>query len=474
MEIIMKADNDAKQTARTAALNTIANIITLLVGMAIIPVITRVISQEDLGLATTFISTRNILTIIFTLAVYAYVHKGMLEFKEEKKEYLNTLVAFCTVMTAFFFLIALPFREQIKNILSLDDFLFYWLFISCYILAVYYIGNYYCVFHNRYILVASMVLCLGAAAPVLSVVLASLLKEHKYIGRVLGLDSVYFIVTIIVLIWLLFSGKKKFRKKYLERTLRFTVPVIPHLLSQTVLTQCDLIMITYFCGSGKTGIFSMGHTVGYLALTVVTQIMAAWSPWVYRRFEEGNVKTVYQNSKLIVLLGTYISLGLLTISCELIRIFLTREYLPCIYIVPPLVVAMFFQFIYLFLYDVEYYHKKANWIAIASVTASVLNLILNWFFIQKVSYIAACYTTAFSYLVLLLMNYLFCKKLGVNRIYDIRYMCFWIVVVIVYAALMMILTPHVLVRYLLFAVITLALFCWKFRDLKELWYSLKQ
>ena len=40
-----------------------------------------------------------------------------------------------------------------------------------------------------------------------------------------------------------------------------------------VLTQCDLVMISFFCGSKESGIYSMGHTVGFLALTVMSQIL---------------------------------------------------------------------------------------------------------------------------------------------------------------------------------------------------------
>ena len=85
----------------------------------------------------------------------------------------------------------------------------------------------------------------------------------------------------------------------------------------------------------------MGHTVGFLALTVMSQIMASWSPWVYRRMEERDYLSIFENSKLIVLVGTYISMGLLTISSELIKLFLTDVYLPCIYIVPILLFMIF-------------------------------------------------------------------------------------------------------------------------------------
>ena len=120
----MNKQEDSRQTAKAALFNTIANVIALVVGMVMVPVITRVISAEDLGIASTFLSTRNILVIVVTLAVYAYVNRAMLEYKDNKKDYVFTLVGFCIVTVIISFLVCLPWKEGIQKILSMDDFCF--------------------------------------------------------------------------------------------------------------------------------------------------------------------------------------------------------------------------------------------------------------------------------------------------------------------------------------------------------------
>ena len=127
----MSNQNDNVQTAKTAILNTIANCVSLVVGMIMIPIITRILSAEQMGVANTFMSTRNTVVIIITCAVYAYVHKAMIEFKNEKKNYIFSMIIFCFFAVALSFAICLIFKTQLMKLLSLDDFLFYWLFISC-------------------------------------------------------------------------------------------------------------------------------------------------------------------------------------------------------------------------------------------------------------------------------------------------------------------------------------------------------
>lgn len=469
----MSNRNDNVQTAKTAILNTIANCISLVIGMIMIPVITRILSVEQMGIANTFMSTRNTVVIIITCAVYSYVHKAMIEYKKEKKSYIFSIIIFVFLAVAFSFFVCSLFKVQLMKLLSLDDFLFYWLFVSSLGFALYSIADYYCIFQNKYYIVAMIVLSVGPVSQFLSVGLSYVFYHNKYIGRVIGLDFVYLLVSVCLIIWMLVGKRPKFRIKYIKNTLAFTIPIIPHLLSQMVLTQCDLVMISYFCGSKESGIYSMGHTVGFLALTVMSQIMASWSPWVYRRMEEKEYKSIFENSKLIVLVGTYISMGLLTISTELIKIFLTDAYLPCIYIVPVLVVAMFFQFIYIFVYDFQFFYKKARSIAVSSIAAAVFNLITNYIFIPKFGYLAAGFTTLASYFVLLMSNYFFTIRMGINKIYDIKRLFLWTGVIILYAIVCVLFKDMIVIRYLIFIIITLILIKSKYKDLTAMLKGLK-
>ena len=455
----MEQQNDNTQTAKTAILNTVANCISLVVGMIMIPIVTRVLSTEQMGIANTFISTRNTVVIIITCSVYAYVHKAMIEFKDEKKSYIFSIIVFSILAVVISFCISLIFKEKLMKLLSLDNFLYYWLFISCLGFALYSIADYYCIFQNKYYIVAMIVLSVGPISQFLSVGLSYVLENDKYIGRVIGLDFV--------------GRRPKFKTKYVKTTLAFTIPIIPHLLSQMVLTQCDLVMISYFCGSSKSGIYSMGHTVGFLALTVMSQIMASWSPWVYRRMEDKEFKTIFDNSKLIVLVGAFISIGLLTISTELIKIFLTDVYSPCIYIVPTLVVAMFFQFIYIFVYDFQFFNKKAKSIAASSIVAAIFNLITNYIFIPKFGFLAAGFTTLASYFVLLMINYFFTVRIGINKVYDIKQLFAWTIVVGVYALICVKLKNEFIVRYIMFIGFSLVLLKIKSRDLIRLLKNFK-
>ena len=78
----MSSSSENRKTIHTALINTVANGISLIVGMVMVPVIARVFSTSELGIATTFISTRNIVVVIVMLAIYSFVYKAMIVYKD--------------------------------------------------------------------------------------------------------------------------------------------------------------------------------------------------------------------------------------------------------------------------------------------------------------------------------------------------------------------------------------------------------
>lgn len=410
--------NEARDTAKTATANTIANVLSMAFGLIAVPIITRIISTSDVGIADTFFVTRNIVAIIVALGTYGFVYRAMLEFKGERENYLFTISIFCIVSALFFFLLSLPFREGVEELLSLTPFLYLWLLPSIICFSLYSVVSYYCIFTNRYKLTAAMIIAVGPLSQLLSIALALILPDDKYIGRVLGLDITTIVISIAFIIWLVAKGNHKFKISYVTFTLKYSIAIIPHAVSRFLLTNVDLLMISYFIGTAAAGVYSMGYTIGNLGYNALAQVMGSWSTWVYRRLDEGSFASVRNRSVLILFAGLLVSLALMLISPELVRIFLPSQYEEAIYVLMPLAAANFLQFVYLFIYDVCYHNKKTTLIAAASIISAALNFVLNLFLIPSYGFIAAAYTTLVSYLVLVLLNYLIARKLSIREIYN--------------------------------------------------------
>lgn len=418
-------------------------------------------SQNELGTAATFLANRNTLDIIVTLAIYSYVNKGLVSHEGDESNFIASLTAFCTASILFFFLLAFPFKSLIQDLFSLDDFLFYWLFPSLLSYSLFLIANYYCIYTNQTGLVFWMVMTTGPISQILSIFLIVCMSNCTHIGRIIGLDSAYVIIAAILLIYL--ARKRNSINcrcffAYAKESLLFTIPLIPHLLSQMVITQFDLTLISNLAGADKSGIYSMGHTIGNLAFTMLTQIMCAWSPWVYRRLRDNNTALVKAGSKYLLMLGFWLSCGLITISPEMVHLLLPPDYYPTITVVPALVFSMYLQFLFLFEYDLEYYHKRTGWIAAGSSIAAGINIALDIALIPVFGYQIACIVTCISCLVLVGFNLIEARKLGFQKYYNLKAMIVTTICLAAFAVTSLAFEHSILVRYASMAALTVILY----------------
>ena len=119
------------------------------------------------------------------------------------------------------------------------------------------------------------------------------------------------------------------------------------------------------------------------------------------------------------------------------------------FIVAPITVGIFFQIMYIFFYDIEYYYKKNKQIACFSVIASIINIVLNYIFIKKFGYIAAAYTTFISYLILLVLHYFGMKRVDKRKFYNIKILFISSVCLLVIALLFIVTKNNFYLRYII-------------------------
>ena len=95
---------------------------------------------------------------------------------------------------------------------------------------------------------------------------------------------------------------------------------------------------------------------------------------------------------------------------EIVRILATDEYLSAKYIMPPIAAGVFMISISNIYSNILVYYKKTTYIMYASIIAAVANIILNYLFIGKFGYMAAAYTTLFSYIILAILEFLWAEN----------------------------------------------------------------
>ena len=413
---------DGKKTVISMITYLIANMIGMVVSLVALPILTNLLSTSDMGIATSFITLKNIVTIILLLSMYISIDKIFVTLKQEEDRYkfLSSIYIFSTIAGIVIYAIYFIFRDFLNPILGFDTKFMTLMFVMCLLINGCTLMNSYWNFCNKAKNTFIYNLLVSPVSQILSIILVYVLATNKYLGRIIGVDFFNIVLGLFCGIIILVRGKFTIKKQYVKESLQISLPMVPHLLAQVFLSSCDLLMIKNMVGESQAGIYSVAYTIANILYTISLQIFKPWSPWVYRRIENKETDSIKENSKIVMHVIWILCIGLFTLAPELIKLFINAEYVEASVIVAPICLGIFFQMMYIFFYDIEYFHKKNIQIAVFSIITAVINIILNAIAIKIWGYQAAAYTTVISYFVLCILHYFGMRKVDKTKYYDIK------------------------------------------------------
>lgn len=106
--------------------------------------------------------------------------------------------------------------------------------------------------------------------------------------------------------------------------------------------------------------------------------------------------------------------------------------------------------------NVLYYYKKPKYVMLGSVVSTVLNLILNYIFINMFGYIAAAYTTLVCYLLQAAIDYFAMRKTVKNSVYNMKWIGLLSLLVAVVSVFSRFVYRFSIIRYSLLALLCIA------------------
>lgn len=411
----------SKEATKAGKWYTIGNI--LLKGCIFfsLPIFTRILSTVDFGIYNTYMAYEGIVTAILGLGLYGTVKNAKLDFKEKFNEYLSSVITFSLIVLSAVLIIANCTYDLYSNFLKFDRFI-----VNCLLLQsfgaylIYFFGAKLNIeFKYKSYLLISCFNTLGNI--VLSLFLIKFVfPNSKYLGRILGSALPLIIVGCIIVIMLMTKGKKYISKKYWKYALSIGLPLVPHVISQSLLSQFDRIMITNIIGESESGIYSYIYTICTILYVISSSFDNAWSPWVYMMLKDNEQCKIKRASKEYIGFFAILTLGFICVMPEITKIIASKEYWIGIDLIVPLSLANYFIFLYMIPVNIEYYNKKTKYISIGTISAAVLNFGLNFVAIKLWGFKAAAYTTVISYIVLFLFHWIIAKKFEIEKSYDIN------------------------------------------------------
>lgn len=416
---------------------TLSNFLLKGLNFITIPIFTRLLTKDEFGSYSNFTSWLSILMIISTVSLSASLVSARFDFKNNLDSYILSILSLGSIITLGVYGIIRLNINFFESLLSTDRF--YIDFIFMYILVSQAVEVFQSTQRFQYKYKSSVLVSITTSltSVLFSLFLVILLKD-KLFGRIVGHYVPLIAINIFFYILYIINGKR-ISIDHWKYALKICIPFVPHLLSMTVLSASDHAIITYILGPSDTALYSLAYSIASVVTILWSSINTAFSPWLGEKIHNNDTKSVYNVSTIYVLIIAIPIIGIVLIAPELLKIMGGESYLSAMYVMPPVMLGCFFQYVYTMYVNIEQFKKKTVGMAIASVSAAALNIILNFIFIPVYGYIAAAYTTMLSYAFLLVFHYFLVRKMGLAILYNTKnifYIIFGEVVVVLFINLL--------------------------------------
>lgn len=400
-----------KKQNKVAFFNILSTVLLRGISLFTAPVISRMLGTEGYGVVSVYTIWMGVASIVFSMQLHGTLVNARVEYSEDQQhKYQSSIMSLSLLFFAFCGGLVTLFLPQISEQLKLEKVLVLLLIFHAFgNFAVHFLNN---IFTYEYKADKNMIMTVSVT--VVTLVLSMILilvfpKNINYYGRILGMSLPYGILGVAICIFILARGRTFYNRDYWTLALTLAIPVVFHSLSDIILGHCDRVMLQQMMSESMVGQYSLAFNFGGIMLTIFTALNNSWVPFFFDDFKAGRRDHVHNQAKNFLELFTVLCVGFNLLSVEVYHVFASRDFWPGTVLIPIFVSSYFLNFLCTFPVNYEYYYKKTKIVAIVTVTASLVNIALNYVLIRNIGMMGAALATSISHGLQLAMHYCYAR-----------------------------------------------------------------
>jgi O-antigen/teichoic acid export membrane protein len=234
---------------------------------------------------------------------------------------------------------------------------------------------------------------------------ATAAQNDPVTGAVLGLLAGSLLVGAAALAWVsVVSRTGTLSSAYLGYALRYGGPLVPATIAGVALNLIDRALIAGLVGAEATGLYSFAYNIGQVMNLGMLAALQAFGPRFLLAQKAGDAAAVGRDWGRLSLGLLAMALGLVVFAREAAFVLGGERFLVALPVVPWAVLGYLLRSHAGMFAQYAIHQKRTELNAAGTIVAAVVNVGLNLWLIPRFGYVAAAWTTAASFGVLVVWN----------------------------------------------------------------------
>jgi O-antigen/teichoic acid export membrane protein len=212
----------------------------------------------------------------------------------------------------------------------------------------------------------------------------------------------FFLITVI---YVFNKYGMKLSRTWTSNILKYGFPLIGTGIAVWVLTATDRYFLAHYASLSSVGIYAVGMKLANTLGIVAGALQLAWGPFAANIQYEENAKQVYKRVFLLFFIINVIAVFLISMfSIDILEVFTQPAYYSAKAVVPFLCIATVLSSAYFIVAVGIALTKKVQHTIWITVTAAVVNIVLNYLITPKFGAIGASFSLMIAYVTIFILT----------------------------------------------------------------------
>ena len=407
--------NDMTPAAKASFWFIVSNIMLKGISFITTPIFTRLLDVADYGVSNLFITWEGIISIFATLSLSGGVYNvAMTKYEDDVDTVTSSFIGLTALTSILVYSVCIVVNLLFPNLFELNTGYLVFMWIQTFFNA----STAFWLMRKRFTFDYKKVIAYtfsnAILSPVVAIIAVYFANENKAYAKVIGSGLWPIIIGFVIMMMLVFKGKKLYHKEYWKFALKFNIPLLPHYLSSSAVGSIGKLMLNYFYSTTYVGLYGVAGSITGVMNIVTGSINNALIPHTLQSIKNGSTKELNKSIKGYLFIVASACCCILLFSREAILILATPKYLDSIWFVAPLVIGTFVSFMSGLIGNIVFYYEETKFMSFATMVTAIANLVLNFLGIKLFGPYAVGYVSMITGLIRLFMYYYTAKKFEKN------------------------------------------------------------